>query len=226
MISGETHFLHPTNEWAYSSSMQDRQLCGHADPPTPTSGSVAGGQPPALCRRLDPGQRLPGAPGHALRAAAVGRALKTPSGGHSAGLRCHLFRRLAAAGGLARRDRVLRLAQRPHVLRRLPRPAPGLLPTHAEGRKGHSLHRLERTRFLLQKRPGRGGVRRSGAASLPSAAPGLQHSRILGVEALGRGDRVWPLRSVRAQLLAAGHQPKVSLRGLCEWSAQRWEATA
>ena len=58
--------------------------------------------------------------------------------------------------------------------------------------KGHS-HRLERTRFLLQKRPGRGGVRRSGAASLPSAAPGLQHSRILGVEALGRGDRVWPL---------------------------------
>ena len=29
------------------------------------------------------------------------------------------------------------------------------------------------------------------------------------------------LRSVRAQLLAAGHQPKVALRGLCEWSALR-----
>ena len=45
-------------------------------------------------------------------------------------------------------------------------------------KKGHSLHRLERTRILLQKRPGRGGVRRSGAASLPSAKAGLQHSRI------------------------------------------------
>ena len=75
----------------------------------------------------------------------------------------------------------------PHVLRRLPGQAPRL-PTHAEGGKGHSRHRLERTRFLLQKRPGRGGLRRRGAASLPSAAP-VQHSRILGVAALGRGDR-------------------------------------
>ena len=190
----------------------DRQPCGHADPPTPTPGSVAGGQLPALCRRPDPGQRLRGAPGHALRAAAAGRAPEGLSRGHPAGLRCHLYRRLAAAGSLARRDpNLLRLAQRPHVLRRLPRPAPGLLPTHAEGRKGHSLHRLERTRFLLQKRPGRGGVRRSGAASLPSAAPGLQHSRILGVEALGRGDRVWPL-------LAEACGPSCSQRG----TSPRW----
>ena len=29
------------------------------------------------------------------------------------------------------------------------------------------------------------------------------------------------LRGVRAQLLAEGHQPKVSMRGLCEWSALR-----
>ncbi len=33
------------------------------------------------------------------------------------------------------------------------------------------------------------------------------------------------LRSVRAQLLAAGHQPKVALRGLCEWSALRLRAS-
>ena len=29
------------------------------------------------------------------------------------------------------------------------------------------------------------------------------------------------IRGVRAQLLAEGHQPKVSMRGLCEWSARR-----
>ena len=33
------------------------------------------------------------------------------------------------------------------------------------------------------------------------------------------------LRSVRAQLLAAGHQPKVALRGLCDWSALRLRAS-
>ena len=33
------------------------------------------------------------------------------------------------------------------------------------------------------------------------------------------------LRSVRAQLLAAEHQPKVALRGLCEWSALRLRAS-
>ena len=95
--------------------------------------------------------------------------------------------------------------------------APGLLPTHAEGRKGHCLHRLERTRFLLQKRPGGGGLRRS----LPSAAPGLQHGVEIGCGHFWRED----LRSVRAQLLAAGHQPKVALRGLCEWSALRLRAS-
>ena len=94
--------------------------------------------------------------------------------------------------GLVRRDpNLLRLAQRPHV-RRLPRPAPGLLPAHAEGRKGHSLHRLEQTRFLL-KRPGRGGVRRSSARTpaLPNSRSGSPAKRAGCCSQRGTSPR-WP----------------------------------
>ena len=122
MICGEVYFLHPTNEWAYSSSSM-QVIDNRVDT------QIRLRQLPALRRGPDPGQRLRGAAGHALRASTDGGALEAPAARGHGRFQLHLSRELAAAGCLPRRDpHLLCLAQRPHVLRGLSRPVTGLLP--------------------------------------------------------------------------------------------------
>ena len=196
MISGETYFLHPTNEWAYSSSsMQVIDNCVDTQirlrQPLGALREVsyqlfAGDQilasafeerPDMLCVPRQLVELLKVSLEDILQDFdAICTGDWRQRGVSPAEIRTFCVWRNAPMFFVDCRGRLLDCFQ----------------PMQKE-EKGHSLHRLERTRFLLQKRPGRGGVRRSGATSLPSAAAGLQHSRILGVEALRRGDRVWPL---------------------------------
>ena len=117
---------------------------------------------------------------------------------------------------------------RPHVLRQLPRRAPGRLPASGQGEPGRGLHVLPGARVLLQ------------------VGPGVSHcDDTPRNEGLYRGDRkettvppfsewrpwagrvesghFWAddLRSVRAALLPQGHHPKVTMRSLCDWRALR-----
>ena len=183
MISGETYFLHPTNEWAYSSSSMQ-----------------------VIDNRVDTQIRLRQALG-ALREVSyqlfAGDQILASAFEERPDMLC-VPRQLAELLKLSLEDilqdfdaicsgdwrqRGVSPAEirtfcvwrnRPHVLRRLPRTAPGLLPAHAEGRKGHSLHRLERTRFFSTKAPGPwwGATKRSGIATVGSArTPALPNSR-------------------------------------------------
>ena len=62
---------------------------------------------------------------------------------------------------------VLRLARRPHVLRQLPRRAPGRLPAPGQGEPGRGLHVLPGARLLLQVGPGGLPLRRHPAQRGP-----------------------------------------------------------
>ena len=90
---------------------------------------------------------------------------------------------------------VLRLARRPHVLRQLPRRAPGRLPAPGQGEPGRGLHVLPGARLLLQVGPGGLPLRRHPAqrGPLPRRPEGNHGAALLRVAPLGRPRRVGPL---------------------------------
>ena len=113
----------------------------------------------------------------------------------------------------------LRLAQRPHVLRRLQGAVAGLLPASRERGEGHRLYVLERPRLLLQERPAVAGCdesqQRQRFRRLRRDNPVPEFKEWPVWEGEIKSGYFYPedLRRVRAELLAEGHHPKVSMRG-------------
>ena len=101
-------------------------------------------------------------------------------------------RELAAAWRVPRGDPdLLRVAQRAHVLRGRQGPAAGLLPASREGGEGRRLYLLEWPCIFLQKRPGRGRLRRvRAAAALPTAQAGQPRAGVQGVAVVGWRDQI------------------------------------
>ena len=158
-LSQEVYRYDATRDWAFSKQtleVVDNRAQVQVALRQPI-GRPSGDKLPALQRLRDPAQRLRGPERQALRGEAAGRAPAAPPARGPLRLRRHLRQGLGRAGHHRPGDPgVLRLARRPHVLRQLPRRAPGRLPASGQGEPGRGLHVLPGARVLLQV--GRGGL--------------------------------------------------------------------
>ena len=202
MISGEVYFLHPTNEWAYSSSSM-QVIDNRVDT------QIRLRQPLGALREVSyqlfaGDQILASAFEERQDMLCVPRQLAEL-------LKLPLQEVMEDFNSIAEIRTFCVWRKRAHVLRRLQGPLAGLLPASREGGEGRRLYLLERPRLLLQKRPGRGRLRRVGAAAaLPTAQAGQPRAGVQGVAVVGGRDQIGVLlhgRHSRGPGAAAGGGP-------------------